>query len=316
MIDYKKVACFAGILFFTFIRIQFAYSQPWDSEEIESSFFRSIRANQKDGYVTFSQGIGNMEPLIFEGLLAPYYLLRTSKDARWGATISPAILLRMRADLSFPVRTPSYMPNITFYHSLKELSDKRENSAYLFLMLSHHSNGQDGSFYNEDGSVNTRNGDFSTDFLEFGIFLSQKFIPFAGTNEFFRTSLEIHTNLSRSKELEGRYSFVRWHNSFRIFRFPFMNSNTASGYKQADYKKIPRVQTKIETTWLFGNIDGATFFNAEERFNFSVTMSVRPKFLSDVSLFANFYTGEDYYNMFFYRRITVLRFGIQAYSFK
>ena len=37
-----------------------------------------------------------------------------------------------------------------------------------------------------------------------------------------------------------------------------------------------------------GNINDASFFDLKERFNFSLTMAHRPKFLSDVSLFANF----------------------------
>ena len=35
-------------------------------------------------------------------------------------------------------------------------------------MLSHHSNGQDGDFYRADGSVNARDGSFSTNYLELG----------------------------------------------------------------------------------------------------------------------------------------------------
>jgi len=285
-------------------------AQTADFPVTENSFFKSIRANQTDSYVTFSQGIGNVEPLIFEALIAPYFLLRTSRDAKWGATISTAILMRMYAEESFPVRTPSYMPEISFYHQLNKTGD--EKIKYLFLNLTHHSNGQDGDFFNEDGSYNTVTGDFSTNYLELGLFLNQNVVPFSNTNEYFKTSLEYHIDVKRADELEGRYSFIRWHNNLRISRFP-MYKNTS---KKLVFDKNPAVQTRLETTWLFGNINDASFFDLKERFNFSLTMAYRPKFLSDVSLFANFYSGEDYYNMHFYRRITIFRIGLQAYSFK
>ncbi len=285
-------------------------AQTEDFPVTENSFFKSIRANQTESYVTFSQGIGNVEPLIFEALIAPYFLLRTSRDAKWGATISTVILMRMYAEESFPVRTPSYMPEISFYHQLNKAGD--EKVKYLFLNLTHHSNGQDGDFFNEDGSFNTVSGDFSTNYLELGLFLNQNVVPFSNTNEYFKTSLEYHINVKRAGELEGRYSFIRWHNNLRISRFP-LYKNTS---KKLVFDKNPAVQTRLETTWLFGNINDATFFDLKERFNFSLTMAYRPKFLSDVSLFANFYSGEDYYNMHFYRRIIVFRIGLQAYSFK
>jgi hypothetical protein len=243
-------------------------------------------------------------------LVAPYFLLRTSRDAKWGATISSKIMIRMYAEESFPVRTPSYMPEISFYHQLNKSGDDKVK--YLFLNLTHHSNGQDGDFFNEDGSINTVSGNFSTNYLELGLFLNQNVVPFSNTNEYFKTSIEYHLNVNRVDELEGRYSFVRWHNNFRIFRFPEYSNAT----EKLMLDKNSAVQTRLETTWLFGDMNDASFFDLKERFNFSLTIAYRPKFLSDVSLFANFYSGEDYYNMHFYRRIKVFRVGLQAFSFK
>lgn len=298
------------ILFAGCVGLGYSVAQTGSTVPLENLFFRTIRANQTDSYITFSQGLGNVEPLIFEALVAPYFLLRTNRDAKWGATLSPAILIRMYAEESFPVRTPSYMPEISFYHQLNKTGD--ETVKYLYLNLTHHSNGQDGNFFNEDESFNTVSGDFSTNYLELGLFLNQNVVPFSNTNEYFKTSVEYHIDVKRADELEGRYSFLRWHNNFRIFRFP----GYGGGSKKLVFDKNPAVQTRLETTWLLGDINNASFFDMKERFNFSLTMSYRPRFLSDVSLFANFYSGEDYYNMYFYRRITVFRVGLQAYSFK
>ncbi len=306
----KKIKTYLLVGFVWCLGMENLNAQTEDLQDAENSFFSTIRANQTDSYITFSQGIGNVEPLIFEALVAPYFLLRTSRDAKWGATISSAILMRMYAEESFPVRTPSYMPEISFYHQLNKSGDDKVK--YLFLNLTHHSNGQDGDFFNEDGSINTVSGNFSTNYLELGLFLNQNVVPFSNTNEYFKTSIEYHLNVNRVDELEGKYSFVRWHNNFRIFRFPEYSNAT----EKLMFDKNPAVQTRLETTWLFGDINDASFFDLKERFNFSLTIAYRPKFLSDVSLFANYYSGEDYYNMHFYRRITVFRVGLQAYSFK
>jgi hypothetical protein len=299
-----------GIILSTIIQINGRVIQAQESllpEDQESSFFQTVRANQKESYITFGGGIGNIEPLIFEALVAPYFLLRTSKDAKWGATISPVMYIRMYNEYSFPVRTPSYMPQVTFYRMIGDESKRSLN--YLFLNLVHHSNGQDDDFFNEDGSINTLSGDFSTDYLELGAFFTQQLVPFSNTREYFKTSIEYHPDITRVKDLEGRYCFLRWNNSFRVFRF-----FGSTGSLKLD--KTPGIQSTLKTTWMFGNINDSGFFDTGERFNISFTIAYRPRVLSDVSFFANFYSGKDYYNMQFDRRLTVLRFGLQAFAFR
>ena len=275
----------------------------------QNLFFKTIRANQDESYITFSQGLGNMDPLIFEAKIAPYYLLRISKDSKWGATLTPNIIIRMFAEESFPVRTPSYMPNLTFYRQLSDGINNNNMVHYIYLKAAHHSNGQDEAFFNPDGSINTLSGNFSTNFIELGTFFNHKFKTANNVGEFFQTSIEYHLNVARSKALEGRYSFIRWHNNFRVFKLP-------KNWSLSKFVTNPHFQTTIKTTWLFGEIKDAAVLNLRERFNFSVTVNYRPKALHDVSIFANYYSGEDYYNMQFARRINVFRVGLQAYSFK
>ncbi len=273
----------------------------------ETSFFRTIRANQQDSYITLGGGLGNREPLIFEASIAPYFLIRTSDDSRWGATLSPVIILRMYAEESFPVRTPSYMPQVTFY---RQLDDEQGRALqYVFLSVVHHSNGQDDSFLLDDGSINTLSGDFSTNFLELGVFFNKKLVPFSHTTEFFKTSLEYHLDFYRSRGLGGRYSFVRWNNSIRIFR----SLGTLRSWKM---QKNQRLQTTLQTSWLFGELGEASAFDLKERFNISFTVAYRPKALSDVSFFVNAYSGKDYYNLHFEHRLSVVRVGLQAFAFR
>lgn len=275
-------------------------AQRNDALAEESLFFQSIRANQDESYITFGQGIGNLEPLVFEARINPYFLLRTKDNSKWGATLSTNILLRMYALESLPVRSPSYMPNVVFY---RQIDQNNERYNYLFLKISHHSNGQEGKFFNDDGSINLFEGSFSTNYLELGFLLNETVIPLRHFQKYFRTSFEYHFKVDRSPELEGIYSFYRWNNAFRAFRFPLGFDNQY-------------VQSKIETTWLFGGIKDVNSFDLSERFNFSLTFNYHPKVLTDVSLFANFYSGMDYYNMHFSRRLNVFRIGIQAFTVK
>jgi hypothetical protein len=285
------------------------------NEVPESDFFSSIRANQIDSYVTFTQGIGNLEPLIFEAMVAPVFLLRTNKNAQYGATLSTAIRLRMYAEESAPVRSPSYMPNVTFYYNIPNFHPEIGGSNYFFLMLGHHSNGQEGEFFLPNGDYNTQTGNFSTNYLELGLFFNQKIVPFSNTSEYFKTSVEWHPKLDMSPELEGRYGFFRLHNSISINRFSFGNVKSIFKNVSHTYDEVPRVQLNVETTWIFGERNEAKAFDLGERFNLNLKIAFRPKALKDVSLFARLYSGEDYYNMFFYRRINFLQVGLQAFAF-
>lgn len=304
----QKKQLFALCLSLVFV-VLVSRTQAQDSlaYNAESLFFQTVRINQTESYITFGQGLGNMEPLVFEALAAPYFLLRTNKNARWGATLSPMIMIRMSSERSFPIRTPSYMPQVNFFYQFR--MKKEQTVSYLFMKLAHHSNGQDGNFYNLDGTLNTRSGDFSTNFYEVGLFSNRKISQTRFIGRYYQSSFEIHPDIDRSKELEGEYSFFRWHNVFSIFHF-------SAREKSTNRTENPKFQTTIETTWLFGDTQASEPFDLSERLNLSFTFNYRPEQLKDVAFFANLYSGEDYYNMHFSERLLVFRIGLQAHSFK
>ncbi|MEM9920933.1 MAG: hypothetical protein AAF990_22730 [Bacteroidota bacterium] len=71
-----------------------------------------------------------------------------------------------QGDTSLPVRTPSYLPRLTYYGAptglwqRKHPSKKRVSSHFMGFSAFHHSNGQDGSEFRPDGTINTYNGNF------------------------------------------------------------------------------------------------------------------------------------------------------------
>ncbi len=254
--------------------------------------------NQGESYITFPTDIGNIEPLWFEAGINPNFFIRTNKDARLIGVLTPKIIIRMYQEESFPVKTPSYMPQLTAYYRFGDKTKVKSYSA--FFKLAHHSNGQDQDFYTENGEINTNSGNFSTNYMEIG-FINTNFNSKFNAVQFFSTSIEIHSKSLTADELIGLYSLYRWNTIFSIFKLP---------RDKIDDKKAS-ISLKGKSTWMFGDVNDWDFFSLE-RLNLSFVFFYHPKFLQDIGFFAQKYHGMDYYNIYFNHQITVLRFGIMS----
>ena len=259
------------------------------------------QVNQGSSYITFPADIGNIEPLWFEANINPSFYLRHSKSFRLMAVITPQIIIRMYQEPSYPVRTPSYIPQVTLYYLFSGRNNAKNLS--LFGRLAHHSNGQDGPFSLENGEINVKSGDFSTNFFELGIIKTHYNKRFHAY-QFFKTSFEVHPVSWSKDELKGIYSTVRWHNAFSIFKLP------ARGTPENKEKKA-RISLKGELTWMFGELNNWDWYSLN-RVNLKFTFYYHPKFLEDVGLFIQYYHGFDYYNNYFHHQLDVLRFGIMT----
>lgn len=287
------------LLIFLFTFTTKNYGQKTDlSDKIELTVISQV--NQGNSYITFPTDIGNLEPLWFEGNIIPNFYLRQSQNSRLMGVLTPQIIIRMYQEESFPVRTPSYIPQITLYYLLQKKN--RARTTTLFGRFAHHSNGQDGNFYLEDGNVNIKSGNFSTNFFEAGI-IKTNFNEKFNAYQFFKTTLEIHPQSWSCQELEGIYSPVRWISAFSIFKLS--NKNTDRAYRPAD------ISMKGEAIWQFGKVNhwNPTSLN---RLNLSFTFYYHPKFLEDIGLFVQYYHGLDYYNIYFSHQLNMLRFGIMT----
>ncbi|MEA2103704.1 MAG: hypothetical protein U9P79_03575 [Candidatus Cloacimonadota bacterium] len=308
------------ILLFVIISSPVIAKNVTDSLLAPQRFSKYILANSEIGYITFFDGIGNLDPLWFEAKLVPNYLIKT-KNSRMGAVLTPKIILRMFKEKSDPVLTPSYMPQVTVYSQLNEVSETSPKVTYLFVRFSHHSNGQDGDFFNENGSINTYDGSFSTNFIELGFFVSKLFSYQVNANDFFRTSLEFHPKYLQDEVLNDLYGNIRWHNDFRIFKFSkeaftFLFSRNETGDNHLNKNKIrPRFRANINTTIIFGEMKHADTFDFSKRFSGSITLSYNPEFLEDIRFFIQYYFGSDYYNIHFENTLSEFRIGLMADPF-
>ncbi len=259
-----------------------------------------VRANQGNSYITFPTDIGNIEPLWFEANLIPNFYVRVREDSRLMGVFTPQIIIRMYQEVSFPVRTPSYIPQMTVYYLLN--SKTKANSLSLFGKLAHHSNGQAGGFYLENEEINLNAGNFATNYGELGL-LKTRYNSRFNAIQFFGTSMEIYPSKLSTEELHGIYGRYRWNTIFSIFKIP--SSDKLKRKKQAG------ISIKGETTWMFGELNNWDQFSFN-RLKLSLTFYYHPKFLEDIGLFAQIYHGMDYYNIYFSHQINVFRLGFMT----
>tara|TARA_R110000822_G_scaffold73538_1_gene176718 strand:+ start:430 stop:1329 length:900 start_codon:yes stop_codon:yes gene_type:complete len=258
------------------------------------------QVNQGDSFITFPTDIGNLEPLMFEANVNPSFVVRKRKDSRLMAVLTAQITIRMYNEESYPVKTPSYIPQISAYYLVgaKNSADR----STIFVKMGHHSNGQDGSFYNDDGNINLQTGNFATNFFEMG-WLKTDYNSNLKAEKIFKTSLEVHPRSWMLQELHGQYSGLRWHNAFLAYKLPLKMG--PRGSIKANFS------LKAETMWSLDKLYDWDTFNIK-RLNASVTFYYHPKFLEDIGFFVRYYHGMDYYNIYFQHRLDVVRFGIMT----
>lgn len=261
---------------------------------------KMVQINQGDSYITFPLDIGNIEPLMFEANVSPSFKIRERKDSRLMGVLTSQIIIRMYDENSYPVRTPSYLPQLTFYFLTGH--KQSEKKLTLFGRFAHHSNGQDGDFYNENGSINLISGNFATNFMEFGL-ITSSYSKRLNAFKFFKSAIEMHPRRWMSEELQGIYSGLRWHNTFISYKLPMKGDSSKS--RKANFS------IKAETTLMLDNYNDLNTFDLN-RINASLTFYYHPKFLEDIGLFVQFYHGMDYYNIYFLHQLNVIRFGMMT----
>ncbi|MFT3738698.1 MAG: hypothetical protein QM786_08050 [Breznakibacter sp.] len=263
---------------------------------------------REPSYITFAGGIGNIEKLIFEANIVPYYLVSFSNSDRWGVELSPQVILRMYNQESYPVRTPSFMPRVTGFYQFRQ-ADNNQSDWFGYFSWWHHSNGQENSFYQSDSiSINTLSGNFATNAIEAGMFFSRldKRNPYV--LNYLKVSSVFHYH--HVEELDNRMGDLRF----------FINlQSSVNVSKTLRMLNLLASNARPGSSMLYLSTNGwiSDKFNdykpmSVKRLIFSETISFKPNFFRDVTLFAQYYYGQDYYNIYFNRRLHVLRFGIMA----
>ena len=249
-----------------------------------------VRAHLEPSYLVYPIGLSGLDPLLFEANIAPHFVV---SQPAWpfAVVLTPKILLRMFNERSTPVKTPSYMPRLSVFVWFTQTLTG-EPQLYTSLTLSHHSNGQTESFFDEDGSNNHATGDFSTNFLDASLYVTGHTQRIFGWSAL---SFEWHPDINQNAELHGRYGLVRLHLSSAV-----LSELPLHGALSARLSAIlDRMQTSSRNSAV----------RVLERF----PIALRLAFLApgvDLGFYVSYYFGHDYYNIWFDRVINVIQVGI------
>lgn len=258
-------------------------------------------------YVSFGQGLGNyrtpngvkkLNPLVFEGQISPDFLFTLSEKKTTGFVLFPKIVIRMFNEESFPVKTPSYMPSLLFYHRIPSPFNKKifrfakseDQLAFITYRILHNSNGQSGNYYttNRD-SVNFINGNFSTNAVEIAFSWSSidsAFVGKAFVNS--RIAYERQLDFEREPSLKDNYYYNKITLECHII------------YSQ-----------KVKAYLMYGFMFGTKKFGTRQAFDMFLSFKPFHK-LSDFSVFVRGYFGPDYYNLYYVNILRAATIGIIA----
>ena len=119
----------AYILFLFLCSAHYVFSQQDVDIIPQLDLYKIALINQSDSYITFPTDIGNIEPLMFEANVNPSFVVRKRNDSKLMAVLTPLIIIRMYNEESYPVRTPSYIPQVSVYY----VANKKEALNCLVL---------------------------------------------------------------------------------------------------------------------------------------------------------------------------------------
>ena len=319
-----KTTAIAPLLLILISGLQAQVLPPNEEGTIYADYFNVTRANKPVQYISTGpfRDNGSGQWLVFEGLIAPQYVIYRGRDANDGwrqrgiITFVPSIQLRMFNEESFPVRPPNFNP---YFELLYLLHWNEENGRKAFTyfegQLAHLSNGQTGSFFNPDSTINLENGNFSTNYYQLGITRSQYLggsLPgllngaLASATFFYRNDWQIGGSPFTIEEgLRGRYGLQRF-SVITQLRTRNLNWGTYSYNGQQPKKQFSYLLRLTQTYQLGGitEIDGKN-----RRYSIEAFLGVYPANWRMFGLMARFYHGRDYYNIRFDRKISLFQFG-------
>lgn len=329
-----------GLIFFNgaqFTPVALAASSEaayWPCTEVrgldrEASGRCIVDANLEASYITAGAGInstigrsgyGSWDDQVFEAELnhhLHWFNGPSWKNWRGFMKINPKIQLRMFNEESAPVRTPGFLPRATyFFWQEKERPENR--FAYHSVMLSHHSNGQSGDFYNPDGTVNTESGNFSTNFFEVASYLYR----YPDLPEWTKLAIVWHPGFNREDGLKNQYEEwkveISARSSMRSLSALWSNAPAWLNPEEWRFKAFGSLAyTLLGRDYVVAPPPGGSSARTEkaewhDNLQLSLSLAIRPPGFNDVNLFVKYDFGYDYYNINFQHEFNRVQIGLAA----
>ena len=240
-------------------------------------------------------------PLLYEASISPPFYVRFG-NVPWSLAITPKIVIRQFWGGSDPVPPPSFMPRATLYYWGGPIARMRGDCArcfpYLWLVLSHHSNGQEGEPIDSvTGGHNYLNGNFNTNFVQLGMSFTTSHPAFGIQS----TQISYQHNPPNWSEDYQRFE------GYHRFKASWDGVVPGDGLSSGGFGRV-----RADVTYIGGPMNPYFSAKLRRRMIYSVTASFSPSWLRDWALFANWYDGQDYYNIRFDRRLNhVVKLGAQ-----
>lgn len=253
-----------------------------------------MRANLEPSYLVVPLDITGLDPVWYETNIVAHFVAHRPSWP-FAVVLTPKVLARLFREHSEPVKTPSYMPRLAVFWWLDRPDDGPGALHYASLAVLHHSNGQAGPTYLPGRKLNHDDGNFNTNYFELAL---HGFHPDRKVLRWTRLALEWHPWLLQQRELHGQYGSLRLQLDGTVLEHPSIGGSLSAslgvimdGFTHNQRAFIPRQL---------------------ERFPVSVAYSVAFEGI-EIALFARYYRGRDYYNIWFDRTVHILQLGISSH---
>lgn len=274
-------------------------------DSVEVSFIDFYQENHPFSYTSPNSEFGAPSKYIISGKLTTQYMLLAKEHSKFALSIIPDFTVRVRKEQSAGVRTPDFKLGAAAYYGLKNNSNYYH---YIQFNFTHHSNGQDAEAVNPNGTINTYNGNFSTNYLQ--VAFHSGFTPLHVKGKkytAYHQNIALRWNkwFAYEKALENNYGFTRVNYSFSARSYGFFK--TAKNInKEKEYLRL-----NADFTYAINQINNSPLSQVKRRLNAEITVNYSFKFMRNTFLMATTgYYGEDPYNIYFEDQYSFLRFGI------
>lgn len=267
-------------------------------QEANVNFIQLYKENSDLSYTAPKGELGAPDKYIINGRLTSTYMLLASPALPVAFAVQPDFMVRVRAEQSSGVRTPSFRLGGIFY---VRLNRRVEAYQYVTLRFQHHSNGQDDAALNPDGSVNTRTGNFSTNALLISY-------------NFGNTIPAVNDHLDMTLNHEVVFEWHKWFNYEHILNDDYGFTRLIYNFSLRGYHPLKEVwRLNAGVNYALNRMNGYPFEAIKKRLNAELSFHYSFPFMDNVFLMAAAgYYGEDPYNIYYKDKYAYLRFGIST----
>ncbi|MFC3562040.1 hypothetical protein [Pedobacter jamesrossensis] len=306
-----------SLIFFNFCTL-YVSAQNVDKDSLSTkrefankAYIELYKENADLAYTSPGGEIGAPAKYVINGRLTTTYMLLGSYKSPVAISIIPDFTVRVRNEFSAGVRTPSYRLGFAGY---ARLNASPEYYKYTELAFAHHSNGQDVSPRNEDGTINTRTGNFNANYLT----LSYRFGNFTAINpdaSYYsvnhRVGLLWYKWFRYEPVLNDGFGFTRLLYNFSLRRYDEIEKKSKIKGNRKEEKETWRLNAEI--SYAINKIPEKNIWNIQKRLNAEINFNYSFPFMNNVFLMAAAgYYGEDNYNIYFKDNYGYLRFGLSS----